>query len=92
MLPEKRRFPVEKQEKTEAAIRTNGFSDLYIVIGDDNGQGAWTLRAYENSLAPWIWAGAIIMAAGGVVSLTDRRYRVGAPARARSRLAAQPAE
>jgi cytochrome c-type biogenesis protein CcmF len=90
MLPEKRNFPVERQEKTEAAIRTNGFSDLYIVIGDNNGQGAWTLRAYENNFAPWIWAGAIIMAAGGLVSLTDRRYRVGAPSRARVRLAASP--
>ena len=92
MLPEKRSFPVERQEKTEAAIRTTGFSDLYLVIGDENGQGAWTLRAYYNNLAPWIWAGGMIMAAGGVVSLTDRRYRVGAPNRARSRLAAQPAE
>ncbi len=84
MTPEKRRFPVERQEKTEAAIRTNGFSDLYIVIGEENGEGAWTIRAYENSLAPWIWIGAMIMAAGGVVSLTDRRYRVGAPASGRS--------
>ncbi|HUD50650.1 heme lyase CcmF/NrfE family subunit [Parvibaculum sp.] len=92
MLPEKRRFPVERQEKTEAAIRTTGFSDLYLVIGDDNGQGAWTLRAYENSLAPWIWAGAVIMTFGGVVSLMDRRYRVGAPSKRRTRLAAQPAE
>ncbi len=93
MLPEKRRFPVERQEKTEAAIRTNGMSDLYIVIGDDNGHGGWTIRAYENNFAPWIWIGAMIMAAGGLVSLTDRRYRVGAPSRARrSRLAPSPAE
>lgn len=96
MLPEKRNFPVERQEKTEAAIRTNGMSDLYIVIGENNGQGAWTLRAYENNFAPWIWAGSIIMALGGFVSLTDRRYRVGAPMRARARAKArvmpQPAE
>ncbi len=92
MMPEKRNFPVERQEKTEAAIRTTGFSDLYIVIGENNGKGAWTIRAYENSFAPWIWAGAIIMAFGGIVSLTDRRYRVGAPARARARLSAAPAE
>jgi cytochrome c-type biogenesis protein CcmF len=92
MMPEKRRFPVERQEKTEAAIRTNGLSDLYVVIGDDNGQGGWTIRAYENNFAPWIWAGAIIMAAGGLVSLTDRRYRVGAPSRARTRGLPQPAE
>jgi cytochrome c-type biogenesis protein CcmF len=92
MLPEKRTFPVEHQEKTEAAIRTNGVSDLYIVIGDDNGGGAFTIRAYENSFAPWIWGGAIIMAFGGIVSLTDRRYRIGAPTRARLRAQPAPAE
>ncbi len=92
MMPEKRRFPVERQEKTEAAIRTNGMSDLYVVIGDDNGHGGYTVRAYVNPFAPWIWGGAIIMAFGGLVSLSDRRYRVGAPTRARSRPQAQPAE
>jgi cytochrome c-type biogenesis protein CcmF len=93
MMPERRNFPVERQEKTEAAIRTNGFSDLYIVIGGKNGQGGWTVRAYENNFAPWIWGGAIIMAFGGLVSLTDRRYRVGAPSRAKARrVVPQPAE
>ncbi|MFZ3034113.1 MAG: heme lyase CcmF/NrfE family subunit [Parvibaculum sp.] len=92
MVPEKRRFPVERQEKTEARIRTNGLSDLYVVIGERNDQGAWTVRAYENNFAPWIWGGAVIMAFGGFVSLTDRRYRVGAPSRARARIVQQPAE
>jgi cytochrome c-type biogenesis protein CcmF len=45
--------------------------------------GAWTVRAYVNPLAPWIWIGAIIMAFGGLISLSDRRHRVGAPARRR---------
>ena len=92
MVPEKRRFPVERQEKTEARIRTNGLSDLYVVIGARNDQGAWTVRAYENNFAPWIWGGAVIMAFGGFISLTDRRYRVGAPSRARARILQQPAE
>jgi len=92
MVPEKRRFPVEQQEKTEARIRTNGFKDLYVVIGDRNDQGAWTVRAYENNFAPWIWGGAVMMAFGGLISLTDRRYRVGAPVRARARIIQQPAE
>lgn len=82
MRPEKRRFPTEGQEKTEAAIRTDGFADLYLVLGEANAQGAWTLRAYRNPFAPWIFAGALIMALGGLVSLTDRRYRVGAPRQA----------
>ncbi len=41
----------------------------------------WTVRIYHNPLVPWIWIGAIIMALGGLVSLSDRRHRVGAPAR-----------
>jgi len=82
MRPEKRKFPTEGQEKTEAAIRTDGVSDLYVVLGEVNEQGAWTLRAYRNPFAPWIFAGAVIMSLGGLVSLTDRRYRVGAPRRA----------
>ena len=92
MMPEKRNFPVEQQEKTEARIRTNGFKDLYVVIGSRNNQGDWTVRAYENNFAPWIWGGAVLMAFGGFVSLTDRRYRVGAPVRARARIIQQPAE
>jgi len=92
MMPEKRNFPVERQEKTEARIRTNGFKDLYVVIGSRNNQGAWTVRAYENNFAPWIWGGAVLMAFGGFVSLTDRRYRVGAPVRAKARMIQQPAE
>ena len=44
--------------------------------------GAWAVRIYHNPLVPWIWVGAIFTALGGVVSLTDRRHRVGAPVRA----------
>ena len=54
--------------------------------------GAWALRTYVKPFANWIWAGALLMAAGGVVSLTDRRYRVGAPARRAAPPAARPAE
>jgi cytochrome c-type biogenesis protein CcmF len=100
--PEKRFFTVQGQTTSEAAIRTNWFADLYVVLGDPTGSeaeaargqpvfldparatGAWTVRAYHNPLAPWIWIGAIIMALGGAVSLSDRRLRVGAPARRRN--------
>ncbi len=106
MTPERRFFPVQGQGTTEAAIRTNWLSDLYIVIGDPEGaasapqgqrtpafltapdDGAWTARVYVNPLAPWIWIGAIVMALGGLVSLSDRRHRVGAPARRRATAAA----
>ena len=49
------------------------------------GDGSWSIRIYYNPLVPWIWLGAVIMMLGGLVSLSDRRLRVGAPRRAKSR-------
>jgi cytochrome c-type biogenesis protein CcmF len=72
---------VQQQTTTEAAIRTTGFGDLYLVLGDDQGDGARAVRIYHNPLVPWLWAGAIVMVIGGLVSLADRRYRVGVPGR-----------
>jgi cytochrome c-type biogenesis protein CcmF len=67
---------------TDAAIHTNGFADLYAVITEPVGSdGAWVVRLYHNPLVPWIWFGAIVMAFGGLVSLSDRRFRVGVPVR-----------
>ena len=80
--PSRRSFPVQRMTTTEAAIRTNGMRDLYAVLGEERDGGA-VLRLHYNPLAPWIWIGALIMAAGGGLSLLDRRARVGAPARAR---------
>ncbi|GBD44776.1 Cytochrome c-type biogenesis protein CcmF [bacterium HR40] len=77
---EKRFFPVERQMTTEAGIDSSLLRDLYFVIGDRNGEG-WTVRLYVNPLVFWIWGGAGIMAVGGLLSLADRRLRVGAPAR-----------
>jgi cytochrome c-type biogenesis protein CcmF len=81
--PEQRFFPLQQQTTSETAIRTNFLSDLYIALGDGDASGNWTLRAYWKPLVPWIWIGAIIMAFGGMVSLSDRRWRVGVAARAR---------
>jgi len=65
--------------------------DVYLVLGDQQ-EGAWAVRTYIKPFANWIWFGAIVMSFGGLLSLTDRRYRVGAPT-ARKRLAdAVPAE
>ncbi len=79
LTPERRFYPVQRQQTTEAAIHTTGLADLYVVVGDSDGKGAWTVRLYHNPLVPWIWAGCLIMALGGGLSLTDRRLRVGAP-------------
>ena len=81
MLPEKRLYPVQGMPITAAAIRTNGFFDLYATIGDKTDDGGLITRIYFNPLVPWIFGGAVIMFLGGLVSLTDRRYRVGAPSR-----------
>jgi len=82
MYPERRYYPVQSMHTTQAAIRTNGLYDLYAVIGDPQGDGAWTLRLYFEPLVPWIWFGSAVMVLGGLVSLSDRRLRVGAPRRA----------
>ena len=81
LTPEKRLYPVTQMPTTEAGIHTTGLADLYTVVGDPDGQGGWTVRIFHEPLVPWIWAGAIIMVLGGAVSLSDRRLRVGAPAR-----------
>jgi cytochrome c-type biogenesis protein CcmF len=80
LSPERRAFPVQRINTTEAKIATNLFRDLYVVLGEERDGGA-VLRLHVNWLAPWIWLGALIMALGGVVSLADRRLRVGAPMR-----------
>ena len=89
--PERRLYDVQAMATTEAAIDRSLRRDLYVALGDPQPDGAWALRTYVKSFANWIWLGALIMAAGGVLSLTDRRYRVGAPAR-RAPPVAVPAE
>jgi cytochrome c-type biogenesis protein CcmF len=81
LTPESRFYPVAGMPTTEAAIDNGVFRDLYVVIGDEQGDGSWAVRAFVKPYANWIWAGAIIMSLGGILSLTDRRYRVAAGAR-----------
>ena len=54
------------------------------MVGDSDGKGGWTVRLFHEPLVPWIWAGVLTMVAGGLMSLSDRRLRVGAPARRRA--------
>ncbi len=72
LRPEKRIYPVEGQAISKTAIRTTGFSDLYVALGDDRGQGHYAIRAYVNPLAPFIWFGGAAMALGGLTSLLSR--------------------
>ncbi len=89
--PEKRIYPVAGMPTTEAAI-DNGFTrDVYLVIGDPQDGGGWAVRTFIKPYASWIWAGAAIMAMGGLLSLSDRRFRVAAGAR-KAPPAGMPAE
>ena len=81
LFPEKRVYPVAGMPTTEAAIDNGVFRDLYVVIGDQQRDGSWAVRTYIKPFANWIWAGAIIMSLGGLLSLTDRRFRVAAGVR-----------
>ena len=89
---ERRRYLVSGDETTEAGIYTTFIYDLYAVLGEPNGRGGWTTRLYYKPLVPWLWIGSIIMVLGGIVSLTDRRLRIGAPSRRLSRATAVAAE
>jgi cytochrome c-type biogenesis protein CcmF len=95
VTPEKRFYPVEQQATSEAGIDSGLLRDLYVVLGDpvdeENASSAHTVRIYHNPLVMWIWGGVALMGFAGILSLSDRRHRVGAPTPARARLAPAPA-
>ncbi len=80
----KRFYDVQKMGTTEAGIITFYTGDLYVAIGDESADGL-TVRLWYNPLVPLIWFGSIIMALGGLLSLADRRLRIGAPRKASAR-------
>jgi cytochrome c-type biogenesis protein CcmF len=87
LAPERRSFPIQGITTDEAKIATDGVRDLYAVFGEARDGGA-VLRLHDNRFAPWIWFGGAFMALGGLLSLSDRRLRVGAPRPATAALAA----
>jgi cytochrome c-type biogenesis protein CcmF len=80
LAPEKRFYPAAGMPTTEAGIDYGLWRDVYLVLGDAQTDGGWAVRSYVKPLANWLWAGCIIMALGGVLSLSDRRHRVAAGA------------
>ena len=78
--PEKRIYPVAGMPTTEAGIDSGWTRDVYLALGDPQPSGGWALRTWIKPFANWIWGGTIIMALGGLLSLSDRRYRVAAGA------------
>ncbi|MDP5055104.1 MAG: heme lyase NrfEFG subunit NrfE, partial [Congregibacter sp.] len=76
MLAEKRRYLASGSVMTEAAIDGGLFRDLYIAMGEPVGDGgAWAIRLHYKPMVRWMWLGAIFMGAGGLLTVTDRRYR-----------------
>jgi cytochrome c-type biogenesis protein CcmF len=88
---EKRIFQPSGMNTTEVGLHQTLAGDLYVVMGDTMAYGARAMRMYYNPWVSLIWLGSIVMFAGGVLSLSDRRYRIGAPKPA-ARAAVQPAE
>jgi cytochrome c-type biogenesis protein CcmF len=78
LYPEKRQYNAGGMPMTNAAIDSGLFGDIYVSLGDPVGNGAWVVRVYSKPFVTWLWGGFILMAIGGFLALSDRRYRVAA--------------
>ncbi len=76
MSPEKRTYLVQKNPMTNAAIDTGLVRDLYVSLGESVGPTSWTVRVYYKPFIDWIWMGCLMMAFGGVLAISDSRYRI----------------
>ena len=86
LVSERRFFPNSRNQTTEAAIAAGFTGNTYVAIGEPDPSGGLTVRLYRHPLVGWIWGGALLMALGGVASLSDRRFRLGAATPARQML------
>jgi len=75
LRPEKRIYRVQQNPMTEAAIDAGLTRDLYVSMGEQVEGGAWIVRVYVKPFIDWIWGGCLLMALGGLLAVTDRRYR-----------------
>ena len=75
LKPQKRHYWVQQTDNSQAAISVNGSRDLFVAMGNSLGDGAWSMRLQYKPLVRYIWLGAFVMALGGFVAATDRRYR-----------------
>ncbi|MDX1594167.1 MAG: cytochrome c-type biogenesis CcmF C-terminal domain-containing protein, partial [Gammaproteobacteria bacterium] len=74
--PEKRIYRVQTMPMTEAGIDGGLFRDLFVAMGEPLGDGAWAVRIYHKPFIFWLWLGALLMGAGGLIAASDRRYRL----------------
>jgi cytochrome c-type biogenesis protein CcmF len=90
LKPQKRHFWVQQTDNSQAAISVNWARDLFVAMGNPLGNNAWSMRIQYKPLVRYIWLGALVMAIGGMVAATDRRYRVRAPLAAQASVGAPP--
>jgi len=76
LSPEKRLYMVQKMPMTEAGIDRGFTRDLYVSLGEATQDGAWVVRVQHKPFVGWIWGGCLIMAFGGLLAASDRRYRL----------------
>ena len=81
-------LPLDDLDAAAASDTIQWMRDLFAALGDDLGQGRWSLRLQYKPLIRYVWLGAILIALGGAIAAFDRRYRVRAPAAAAERVAA----
>ena len=74
--PQKRQYLVQKNWMTEAGIEVQWNKDLFVALGDQLGDGAWSVRVQYKPMIRFIWLGTLVMALGGLIAISDRRYRV----------------
>jgi cytochrome c-type biogenesis protein CcmF len=89
LRPQIRTYRVQQSPMTEAAIDTNPLRDVFVALGEPLGDNAWSLRLQVKPLIAFLWFGTGLMALGGLIAITDRRYR--AAVRHTQHAAAQPA-
>jgi cytochrome c-type biogenesis protein CcmF len=75
LLPQKRIYSGKGNPMTDASIDKTLSRDLYAALGEELGGGAWSMRVYYKPMIRWIWLGCIFMALGGVLAVSDKRYR-----------------
>ncbi|BBN81140.1 c-type cytochrome biogenesis protein CcmF [Pseudoalteromonas sp. A25] len=75
LLAEKRLYNIGMQFMTEAAIDDGFFRDLYLALGEQLTQGAWSLRIYHKPYVRWMWLGGLLISLAGFIVLIDKRYR-----------------
>jgi cytochrome c-type biogenesis protein CcmF len=80
LTPQKRHFWVQQTDNSKAAISVSWSRDLFVAMGNPLGEGGWSMRIQYKPLVRYIWLGALVMALGGIIAATDRRYRIKVPA------------